>query len=213
MSFLDFANLPANCAAADGIRRSMAVRLWRVTKAPDTHALQAGARAQAELNGPSGRVLSGGTFTDPRIQSAIASALPAGAVDSLLPQMEWYGCRGAFFHNDAHYASVLFGVWTIASPPRNLIFPRVGETIAATAGTLVVFDPFEPHAVLNAGRTTYRKEEYESAEPSLFVGFEIDLAADVRAAFGIGPAREGIDTLSSRVAINPETGAFARSTA
>jgi hypothetical protein len=94
-----------------------------------------------------------------------------------------------------------------------LVFPRVGAGVAAAVGSLVVFDPFEPHAVLDAGRTTYRKEDYEGAEPNLFVGFEIDLVAAVRAAFGIVTAHEGVAALSSRVAINPETGAFARSVA
>lgn len=213
MSFLDFANLPANCVAADNSGRSLATRLWRAARTPAPDALQAGAGAKAELRGPVGRVLSAGTFTDPKVQSAITSVLPREIAGSLRPQMEWYGCRGAFFHNDAHYAGVLFGVWTLAGPARNLVFPRVGARVPAGVGSLVVFDPFEPHAVLDAGRTAYRKEEYESAEFSLFVGFEIELAAVVRTAFGIGAVRDGFVTLSSRVAINPETGAFASSAA
>jgi hypothetical protein len=213
MSFLDFANLPANCVAADGSRRSLATRLWLTAKTPGPDVLEAAARAQAELSGPAGRVLSAGTFTEPRVRSAIAGMLPPGSTEFLRPQMEWYGCRGAFFHNDAHYGGVLFGVWTVAGPPRSLVFPRVGVSVAAAVGSLVVFDPFEPHAVLDAGRTIYRKEDYESAEANLFAGFEIELVAAVRAEFGIVTAHEGVMALSSRVAINPETGAFARSAA
>lgn len=122
--------------------------------------------------------------------------------------MEWYGCRGAFFHNDAHYDSVLFGVWALSGPERDLVFPRIDCRLSAAVGKIVVFDPFEPHAVLAAGEARYRSEDYENGAPNLFLGFEVALTSEVRATFGIGPAHTNAPTLSSRVAINPETGSF-----
>ena len=125
--------------------------------------------------------------------------------------MEWYRCQGAFFHNDAHYGGVLFGIWAAAGPAREVVLPRIGRRISVPVGTIVVFDPFEPHAVLNVGASTYRREDYQGAEANLFLGFEVDLAPPVRAVFGIQEAEADSPTLSSRVAINPETGAFATS--
>jgi hypothetical protein len=161
----------------------------------------------AKLAGATGRVESGGAFVDPAIELELRAALPAQWTRFARAQMEWYACRGAFFHNDAHYDGVLFGVWSVAGPPRQLTFPRIGCRLPASIGSIVVFDPFEPHAVLDAGAATYRREDYELATSNLFLGFEVELVPEVREAFGIGAVREGAATLSSRVAINPETGA------
>jgi len=125
--------------------------------------------------------------------------------------MEWYGCRGAFFHNDAHYDGVLFGVWSVAGPQRELVFPRLDRRLPARIGSIVVFDPFEPHAVLDTGAVRYCRDDYEAAQANLFLGFEIALTPKVRNAFGIEAAQANVPTLSSRIAINPETGALVTS--
>jgi len=72
----------------------------------------------------------------------------------------------------------------------------------------VVFDPFEPHAVLEPGASLYRRERYDGAPVSLFVGFELELTPAVRELFGIGEAPAGAPVLASSVAINAETGAL-----
>jgi hypothetical protein len=90
------------------------------------------------------------------------------------------------------------------------VFPRLRRRLPAGAGSIIIFDPFEPHAVLDANADQYRRQDYEHKEANLFLGFEVALSPEVREAFGIAAAHEGrVLMLSSRVAINPETGAFA----
>jgi hypothetical protein len=155
-----------------------------------------------------GRVHGLGRFASPPIRSALAGALPAAVRDSLRGQFEWYACRGAFFHNDAHYGAVLFGAWCVGGPPREIVFARAGVRLPAAPGDWVVFDPFEPHAVLDLGSACYRREGYEGAQASLFLGFELRLDEAVRRAFGIGPAPAGAPLLASSIAISAETGAL-----
>ena len=127
---------------------------------------------------------------------------------SLRPGFEWYACRGAFFHHDAHYGNVLFGAWCVGGPRREIVFSRSGIRVAAGVGDWVVFDPFEPHAVLDTGAERYAREQYDDAPVSLFVGFELELDDAVRSAFGVGPAPPDATLLASHVAVNAETGAL-----
>ena len=90
---------------------------------------------------------------DRRVARAPASARAA-------PTFEWYVCRGAFFHTDAHYANVLFGVWYIDGPPVDLVFPRIRRRVARAPGFIDVFDPFEVHGVLHPGVSEYRAADY-----------------------------------------------------
>jgi len=170
--------------------------------------LTAAGSALASQSGPAGRVESLGAFEDPVLERELKGVLPEPLATAVKRRMEWYGCRGAFFHNDAHYDGVLFGVWSIAGPPRDLVFPRLDCRLPARIGSIVVFDPFEPHAVLDAGAERYCRGDYEGAQANLFLGFEIALTPEVRNAFGIEPAHAHVPTLSSRIAINPETGAL-----
>ena len=153
-----------------------------------------------------GRVHGLGRFASREIRSALAAALPGALRESLRGEFEWYACRGAFFHNDAHYSAVLFGAWCVAGPPREIVFSRAFARCPAAMGDWVVFDPFEPHAVLDRADDRYRQEHYDGAPVSLFLGFELALDEPVRRAFGIGPPQAGAPVLASSVAINAETG-------
>jgi hypothetical protein len=167
-----------------------------------------GEAAAAGMRGPVGRVESLGGFEDTEVEHELRRGLPEIFVSFARSRLEWYACRGAFFHNDAHYDGVLFGIWSILGPARDIVFPRIGCRLSSAVGEMVVFDPFEPHGVLDAAALSYRAQDYEGTEPSVFLGFEIELSAQVRDAFGIAPARERVPTLSSRIAINPENGDF-----
>lgn len=213
MPFLDCPHAPANCLGSQGGMRPIATRLWHFQQTPTADLVAVAHAALSKLQGRAGRVESAGAFHDPRIELELRLALAERLGANTRQQMEWYGCRGAYFHNDAHYDGVLFGVWCVASPPRDLVFPRIGCRLPVQAGNLVVFDPFEPHAVLQSGATRYRSEDYKAAEASLFLGFEVELTAEVRRMFGIGAIHADAPTLSSRVAINPETGAPATTAA
>ncbi len=155
-----------------------------------------------------GRVHGLGRFESDALHSALADALPAALRGSLRTGFEWYACRGAFFHNDAHYGAVLFGAWCVAGPPREIVFARAGQRTPAGPGDWVIFDPFEPHAVLDPGTARYTRQRYDGAPASLFIGFELQLDECVLDAFGIRPARPDAPMLASSLAINAETGAL-----
>jgi hypothetical protein len=153
-----------------------------------------------------GRVCSAGAWQSALVHSALAAMLGAPLAPSLRTRLEWYLTRGAFFHNDAHYEGVLFGVWCIAGPPAELVFPRLGVRIDASPGRLAVFDPFEVHGVLSPGRDRYASEDYDHSPASVFVGFELELTAAVAQTFDVAPAADA-PTLSSATRIDPTTGA------
>jgi hypothetical protein len=156
---------------------------------------------------PPGRVIGAGQFTDEATRSALAAWLPPPLAAALRSGFEWYGCRAAHFHNDAHYADVLFGAWCAAGPAREVVFARHGVRVPTSPGAVVVFDPFEPHAVLAPGDAQYAREHYADAAPSVFIAFEIELTAPVRAALGIVPPPAGAPVLSSRIPVHAQTGA------
>jgi hypothetical protein len=185
----------------------MAARLWQGHKVPGVPVKIAANLAAKAMRERPGRVESGGAFEQSDFLAALRGALPDNLQSSLRPRLEWYGCRGAFFHNDAHYDGVLFGVWCVLGPQRELVFPRVATSLPACTGDLAVFDPFEPHGVLKPGARSYQSEDYADAELSLFLGFELALTPAVRAAFGIGDPHVAAPTFSSRIAIHPATGA------
>lgn len=210
MPFIECTAAVANCATQGLPARATAVRLWHAWLEPG-----AGARARAQavaarLAGAApGRVQSAGLFDDAALGTALRRALPNEVGAALRPRFEWYGCRGAFFHNDAHFGDVLFGVWCLAGPARDLVFARMARRVPVAVGAAVVFDPFEPHALLNRGAVRYEPADYEGAPVSVFLGFELALDAATRAAFGIDAPKPGAPVLSSRVAVHAETGALA----
>ena len=148
-----------------------------------------------------GRVHSAGGWSDAKVHQDISTALDPELAGALRHRFEWYLCRGAFFHTDAHFADVLFGVWYVAGPPVDIVFARAGLRIAVVPGTLVVFDPFEVHGVLRPGAAVYRAGDYIDAETSVFVGFEVDLVDRVREHFGMngGPAEGRVVSSATRV--------------
>ena len=156
-----------------------------------------------------GRVHQLGRFEDENTLQALHTSLPAALATALRGQFEWYACRGAGFHTDAHYDAVLFGAWCLAGPPRDIAFDG-GMRLRCAAGDLVVFDPFLPHAVLDPGQPLYRRERYEGAPASVFAGFELELSDPVRQCFGIGPAEPGAFLIGSATAVNAETGQIVR---
>lgn len=201
------ASVPAAvCVSFDGGRRASATRLLAGSLALPLVLREAANPGAFDATAP-GRVISGGTFELAEAHAALAAAFGSVLAPSLRRSFEWYVCRGAFFHNDAHYAGVLFGVWCVAGPPREIVFPRLDLRAAAASGDWVVFDPFEPHAVLDPGAPTYDRAQYANAQPSVFAGFEIELNEATRAAFAIAEEAPGIE-LSSRTRINAETGAI-----
>lgn len=205
--FIPISAAPAICAA-DGASRSTARRLWIAHLAPpETLAALAPTLLESCPSLP-GRVHELGSLVDAGIHAALAAQMPFGLGPELRERFEWYACRGAGFHTDAHYGEVLFGAWCVAGPPREIVFSRAGVRVGAAVGDCVIFDPFEPHAVLDPGQIAYTREHFQNAPASLFLGFEVVLDAAVRAAFGVGAAPMSGVRLASSVAVNAETGAL-----
>ncbi|HQR19976.1 MAG TPA: hypothetical protein PLE54_06415 [Burkholderiaceae bacterium] len=153
-----------------------------------------------------GRVHSGGTWSDADVHREIASALDPEWAPALRARLEWYMCRGAFFHTDAHFGDVLFGVWYVSGPPVDMVFPLAGLCLAVEPGALVVFDPFEVHGVLRRGAERYCAGDYADAAASVFIGFEVDLTDSVRDRFGMGAYFADARVVSSATRVSATTG-------
>jgi hypothetical protein len=203
-----FVELAVGPPMAAGPYRALARRVWHGRAAvPPPLGHRAGQLAEETPEIP-GRVHPLGRFEHEAGWQALGRSLPEPLKVSLSRQFEWYGCRGAGFHTDAHYDAVLFGAWTMAGPPRDFVL--AGLRLTCEAGDLVVFDPFQPHAVLDPGHAHYDRDHYSAAAASVFLAFEIALAAPVRERFGIVPAEPGAFSIGSATAVNAETGQIVR---
>lgn len=200
-------NAPPLLAGSATSVRSLACRVATSIAAPSPELVE---RART-IGGPEpaiGRVQSGGAWNDNVVHGALARALEPLPGRALRQTFEWYQCLGAFFHTDAHYADVLFGVWYIEGPPVDIVFARTSLRVAARPGTIVVFDPFEVHGVLLPGATEYRADDYAGGVASVFVGFELELVDAVRTAFDLSEPAAGARLVSSSTRVMPTTGAF-----
>jgi hypothetical protein len=205
-----FVELAAVEALSAGVHRALAQRIWHGRAGVPRQLGQRAAQLGAQTPQTPGRVHPLGRFEDEAASQALGACLPEPLAASLRLQLEWYGCRGAGFHTDAHYDAVLFGAWCLAGPARDVVFAGSGLRLTCQGGDLVVFDPFQPHAVLDPGHTRYDRDRYTAAAASVFVGFEVELAARVREWFGIGPAEPGAFSIGSGTAVNAETGQIVR---
>lgn len=205
MQYLSVDAPPLLAATAHALR-PVARRLALACAVP---APQLAARAAATgVDSAIGRVQSGGAWHDAEVHAQLAAVIDAPLRHALRDRFEWYVCRGAFFHTDAHYADVLFGVWYIAGPPVDLVFPRAGQRVAARPGTLAIFDPYEVHGVLCPGAPAYCEDDYVGSPPSVFVGFELQLDDRVRACFDALDAATDARLLTSSTRVTATTGAF-----
>ncbi len=199
---------PAAVCVSDGRQvRNAATRVWAGCADPSPAGTAEAHKAAKSVTGATGKVLSAGVFSSDSVHRCLANALPAQLRAALRPRFERYYCAGAYFHNDAHYSGVLFGAWCILGPEREVVFPRLSIRTPAGPSNLVVFDPFEPHAVLRPGERHYAHERYETDAMSEFIGFELELLVPVRRLFGIAEPVADAMELSSRVRINAQTGA------
>ena len=165
------------------------------------------AREVATNSGDVGKVHAAGHWQDPAVHQRLAAALDTRLASALRLTFEWYYCRGAFFHNDAHYDARLFGIWYVEGPPMQLVFPRVSLRLDIARSSVVVFDPFEVHGVLAPGSPIYAASDYQTVPASVFVGFELDISADVADAFDIDNDLSG-QMISSGTRVDPASGAI-----
>ncbi len=196
----------ASSLSAAGNSRSIANAIAAGECVPN-EALRASAREIAGRDSGVGKVHAGGTWRERAVHALLAESLGASLGLALREDFEWYYCRGAFFHNDAHYDARLFGVWYIDGPPIEIVFPRAALRIAAAPSSIVVFDPFEVHGVLAPGCSTYAASDYRDADASVLMGFELDITVAISDAFGICDGTRG-QMISSRTRIDAISGAI-----
>jgi hypothetical protein len=197
---------PALAARSKADLRALAQAV-AVSHAEPPLALAARAAAAVAPDIAAGRVISAGRWQDDAVGDALRACLAPPLGEALREGFEWYVCRGAHFHNDAHYADVLFGIWTVAGPAMDVVFPRAALRVAAGPGRVLVFDPFEVHGVLAPGARRYDATDYADAAASVFVGFELALTHAVRHVFGIGDVPDG-RVVSSTTRIAADSGTF-----
>lgn len=192
--------------SAAGIARSIARAIAVGDRTPDA-VLSARAHDIAGGDCAIGKVHARGMWQESVVQTQLAEALGGALAPALRADFEWYYCRGAFFHNDAHYDARLFGVWYVFGPPVELVFPRATVRLGVGPGSIVVFDPFEVHGVLAPGRSSYAATDYQSADASVFLGFELDITPVIADAFDIHDGLDG-PVISSRTRISAASGAI-----
>jgi len=202
--------LPAAAPMSAGASRSLARRVWHTWAAIPAALGRHATQLAEETPTCPGRVHELGRFRDESAWQALNACLPEHLGAALRRQFEWYGCRGAGFHTDAHYPSVLFGAWWVAGPPRDIVFADPRLRLACASCELVVFDPYQPHAVLDPGEERYLRQRYVAAAANVFLGFELELTAAVREQFGIGAPEPGALSIGSGTAVNAETGRIVR---
>ena len=197
----------ASCLHASGNIRSIANKV-AFGECTAEATLVARARSVMLSDVSAGKVHTLGTLREPKIHAQLGASLGALLMPALRPDLEWYQCRGAFFHNDAHYDARLFGIWCIVGPPARARLSRGRRCVWLRGpGSIAVFDPFEVHGILAPQCAAYVADDYEDAEASIFLGFELDITPAIAAAFGIKPGAEG-RVISTRTRIAADTGAF-----
>lgn len=206
MQYMALDASPLLAASASGLR-PLARHVAQAFRTPSPQ-LVARALAVGNERFEIGRVHSGGAWTDDGLHLEIGSGLDPELRQALRTRFEWYICRGAFFHTDAHYSDVLFGVWYLSGPPVDIVFGRAGLRISADPGTLAVFDPFEVHGVLRRDAAAYCADDYVNAEASVFAGFEVDMVAPVRERFGISGLPADARVVSTATRVSATTGHF-----
>jgi len=195
-----------SCVSASGATRSIANKIAIAHCVPDDSLRARAHKEPAAVE--AGRVYSSGAWHDAAARAQLINALGSQLASGLRDDFEWYRCRGAFFHNDAHYDNQLFGVWCISASPADLVFPRAPMRLAISPGSIVVFDPFEVHGIVRPNAQQFSASEYDKAEAIVLLGFELDLTEDIATAFGITRGIAG-PLVSSRTRINAATGAIA----
>jgi hypothetical protein len=89
-------------------------------------------------------------------------------------------CRAAPYHNDiAGFGDSLFCiVWAEEAAGLELVFPELEHRVNLALGTIVVFDPGQPHGVLKAGLKHYRAQDYRNLPAQSFISLDFGTELD-----------------------------------
>lgn len=98
------------------------------------------------------------------------------------------GTQGANFHLDIGCTSwhkKLFTVYALEDSDCELLFPNIGVRVPLDAGTLVVFDPAQPHGVVRKGGISLKKSLFSTEHQQTFIGVNIPLDAHTWSTLGV----------------------------
>lgn len=105
--------------------------------------------------------------SQPRFRELLTPALVEYVGDEALRDMTMsavvVGHAVAGFHVDLPYQEVILGAWHVGGPPREVHFPEMGLVVPFRAGSLLLFDAMQPHAMLPPGTAEFNREGHAHA--------------------------------------------------
>jgi hypothetical protein len=99
-----------------------------------------------------------------------AGIAPFEMMDDLDPALALLHDQVRYHHDMPLWASV-FGAWMLEGPERVLRFPLMDIEVPFRPGTVVLFDPAQPHGLLRPGATEYETFEDASQHAISMVSF------------------------------------------
>ena len=82
-------------------------------------------------------------------------------------------CGATQYHVDMPWSGCIFGAWCLQGPERIVRFSEMDIEVPFMPGTVVLFDPAQPHALLRPGATAYAVEEYQEGQICAFLSFSV----------------------------------------
>jgi hypothetical protein len=94
------------------------------------------------------------------------------------------------FHHDMPLWMSAFGAWCLDGPARELHFPMMGLVVPFKPGTLVVFDPAQPHGLLRPGQTQFDESQCDDPQNISFLNVTMPKEGVFADLLGCAPAPE-----------------------
>ncbi len=136
----------------------------------------------------------------------------------LFQSTELMATKGAVPHADtgnSEWHESLFWVYVLESEKADLVFPNLSHRVPMTAGQLIVFDPAQPHAVVGAGKESYRAAHFRDVPRQGYLAGTVALSKSEWTTLGVQTDSKALRRKRKRMledvcklAISPVTGKF-----
>jgi hypothetical protein len=139
--------------------------------------------------------------------------------------MALMACRGARYHNDGEqYGDTAFcNLFLSEDKGLDLHFPFTGQRIPLKRGTAVIFDPVQPHGVIQRGSDSFSADEFAPGQDfdQIFLTWELpiedgNIGSALKVVFDIAPStslqldKEQVWFNGSPAAVCPQSGRLLR---
>lgn len=149
------------------------------------------------VKGPAGRIELEvpGTRTERHLSNLVSSHMRDQGVpafkfmDEMEPQLA-IARDSVPFHHDMPLWMSAFGAWCLDGPARELHFPMMGLVVPFKPGTLVVFDPAQPHGLLRPGHTQFDESQCDDPQNISFLNVTMPKEGVFADLLGCAPAPE-----------------------